>query len=177
MYNGIDEVNNVNSVCVGRCSECTAPTNNAMFVHLDGQLQIPGLFALHEAGDHLAECGDIRLAGVLNLEAMLYAIDMINNDDTILPGITLGTTAFDTCLTSSRAIRDLSSLLSGSHMSLSTNGIWSSIVGVIGSESDDVSMSTSKLTTQQKYTQVDQCTLELQAVSICSFKNKPLKSI
>ena len=85
---------------------------------------------------------------------MLYAIDTVNVDRSLFPGVTLGTTAFDTCLSSARAVRDLSSLLSGSHMSLSTNQIWSSIIGVVGPESNDVTMSISELTKQYKYTQV-----------------------
>ncbi|XP_072024743.1 uncharacterized protein [Amphiura filiformis] len=153
-YDANGERDPANSECMGRCFECNPSSNPDSYLHIDGQLQIPGLFALHEAGDHLSECGDFRLSGLLNIEAMLYAIDMINNDPNILPGVTLGTTVFDTCLRSSRAVRDLSSLLSGSHVSVSTNQIWSSVIGVIGSESEDVTLSTAELTGQYKYTQI-----------------------
>ena len=146
------------SECTGRCPECNPPTNPDNYLYLDGQLQLPGLFALHDAGSHIVECGDeLRYSGLLNLEGFLYAIDMINNDPDILPGVTLGTTVFDTCMSSSRTVRDLSSLFSGSHVSLTTNQLWSSIIGVVGSESEEVTLSTAKLTDQYKYTQVRRC--------------------
>ncbi len=43
-------------------------------------------------------CGEIKKErGIQRLEAMLYAIDLINADPKLLPGIRLGTRIFDTC--------------------------------------------------------------------------------
>ena len=43
-------------------------------------------------------CGEIKKErGIQRLEAMLYAIDLINNSTTLLPGIKLGARIFDTC--------------------------------------------------------------------------------
>jgi len=43
-------------------------------------------------------CGNIKKErGIQRLEAMLYAIDLINNSTNILPNIKLGAKIFDTC--------------------------------------------------------------------------------
>lgn len=52
---------------------------------------------MHEKGDVRA-CGNVNLdRGIQRLEAMLFTIDCINNNDSILPGIRLGANIFDTC--------------------------------------------------------------------------------
>jgi metabotropic glutamate receptor 2/3 len=43
-------------------------------------------------------CGQINSdRGIQRLEAMLYTLDEINKDPSILPGIFIGTEIFDTC--------------------------------------------------------------------------------
>jgi hypothetical protein len=43
-------------------------------------------------------CGEIKKErGIQRLEAMLYAIDLINNSTSLLPGLKLGAKIFDTC--------------------------------------------------------------------------------
>lgn len=43
-------------------------------------------------------CGEIKKErGIQRLEAMLYAIDLINNSTSLLPNIKLGARIFDTC--------------------------------------------------------------------------------
>ena len=53
------------------------------------------MFSVHEPSD--GQCGDISERGIQRLEAMLFAMDKINQDPLILPGITLGMEGFDTC--------------------------------------------------------------------------------
>ncbi|XP_034670526.1 metabotropic glutamate receptor [Drosophila subobscura] len=66
-------------------------------VSLPGDIILGGLFPVHEKGDG-APCGPkVYNRGVQRLEAMLYAIDRVNNDTNILPGITLGVHILDTC--------------------------------------------------------------------------------
>lgn len=47
---------------------------------------------------------DLNLKGVQRLEAMLYAIDLINEDRNILPNITLGTLIIDSCSSDTYAL-------------------------------------------------------------------------
>jgi hypothetical protein len=60
-------------------------------VKLDGDLIFGGLFPMHDSGDEMSLCGAIKEEkGIQRLEAMLYAIDMINADYTLLPNVTIG---------------------------------------------------------------------------------------
>ncbi len=46
------------------------------------------MFSIHKPnGD---QCGDINGIGIQRLEAMLYALDKLNQDPSVLPGITVG---------------------------------------------------------------------------------------
>lgn len=66
-------------------------------VNLPGDIILGGLFPVHEKGDGVP-CGPkVYNRGVQRLEAMLYAIDRVNNDSLILPTIKLGVNILDTC--------------------------------------------------------------------------------
>jgi hypothetical protein len=65
---------------------------------LSGDVILGGLFPVHEYGSPREPCGAIsHFRGIQRLEAMLFAIDQINNDKHLLPGIKLGTLILDTC--------------------------------------------------------------------------------
>ncbi|XP_018322677.1 metabotropic glutamate receptor isoform X3 [Agrilus planipennis] len=74
----------------------TAKTEQ-MAVLVSGQIVLGGLIPIHEKGES-SPCGDkIYNRGVQRLEAMLFAIDMINADPDLLPGIIIGVHILDTC--------------------------------------------------------------------------------
>lgn len=63
--------------------------NRHSVIKVDGDIIFGGLFPLHESGDEL--CGAIKEEkGIQRLEAMLYAIDMINADESLLPNLRIG---------------------------------------------------------------------------------------
>ena len=63
-----------------------------------GNVTLGGLFPIHEYGHPQEPCGVIsEFRGIQRLEAMLFAIEQINNDKNLLPGIELGALLFDTC--------------------------------------------------------------------------------
>lgn len=65
-------------------------------VVIPGDIVLGGLFPVHEKGG--ASCGpNVYNRGVQRLEAMLFAVDQINRDEGILPGITIGVHILDTC--------------------------------------------------------------------------------
>ncbi|RWS06329.1 hypothetical protein B4U79_04575 [Dinothrombium tinctorium] len=67
--------------------------NKQESIKLKGDIILGGLFPMHDAGDERTLCGDIKEGkGIQRLEAMLYAIDMINADERLLPNLTLGKT-------------------------------------------------------------------------------------
>ncbi|XP_061663914.1 glutamate receptor, metabotropic 8a isoform X1 [Syngnathoides biaculeatus] len=67
-------------------------------IRLDGDIILGGLFPVHSRGDRGTPCGDLKKEkGIHRLEAMMFAIDLINKDPELLPNITLGARILDTC--------------------------------------------------------------------------------
>ncbi|XP_043980534.1 metabotropic glutamate receptor 3 [Gambusia affinis] len=67
-------------------------------IRIEGDLVLGGLFPVHEKGAGMEECGRVNEdRGIQRLEAMLFAIDRINMDSTVLPGVSLGVHILDTC--------------------------------------------------------------------------------
>ena len=63
-----------------------------------GDILLGGLFPIHDDGIHSLECGPFNSnPGYQYMEAMLYALDTINANPDILPGIKLGSVIADTC--------------------------------------------------------------------------------
>ncbi|XP_023289799.1 metabotropic glutamate receptor [Orussus abietinus] len=74
---------------------CRIPAEREAVV-IPGDIVLGGLFPVHEKGG--STCGPkIYNRGVQRLEAMLFAVDQINQQREILPGITLGVHILDTC--------------------------------------------------------------------------------
>ncbi|XP_071374527.1 metabotropic glutamate receptor 7-like isoform X1 [Centroberyx affinis] len=67
-------------------------------IRIEGHLTLGGLFPVHARGTDGTPCGDIKKEnGIHRLEAMMYALDQINQDEQLLPNITLGARVLDTC--------------------------------------------------------------------------------
>uniref|UniRef100_A0A8B9F6F5 Receptor ligand binding region domain-containing protein n=1 Tax=Amazona collaria TaxID=241587 RepID=A0A8B9F6F5_9PSIT len=67
-------------------------------IRLEGDLTLGGLFPVHAKGPAGVPCGPIKKEkGIHRLEAMLYALDRVNGDPTVLPNLTLGARILDTC--------------------------------------------------------------------------------
>ncbi|XP_029472928.1 metabotropic glutamate receptor 3 isoform X1 [Rhinatrema bivittatum] len=67
-------------------------------IKMEGDLVLGGLFPIKEKGSGIEECGRINEdRGIQRSEAMLFAIDHINSDKSLLPGVKLGVHILDTC--------------------------------------------------------------------------------
>ncbi|XP_029993981.1 metabotropic glutamate receptor 7-like [Sphaeramia orbicularis] len=67
-------------------------------IRTEGHLTLGGLFPVHARGADGTPCGDLKKEnGIQRLEAMMYALDQINQDEQLLPNITLGARVLDTC--------------------------------------------------------------------------------
>lgn len=67
-------------------------------IRLDGDIILGGLFPVHSRGERGMPCGELKKEkGIHRLEAMLFAIDLINKDPDVLPNVTLGARILDTC--------------------------------------------------------------------------------
>ena len=70
----------------------------ALMQRNDADFVLGGLFPVHDNDDGGSRCGPVRKErGAERMEAMLYAIDRINSDPTLLPNITFGFDIQDTC--------------------------------------------------------------------------------
>uniref|UniRef100_A0A8C9V9I9 Glutamate metabotropic receptor 4 n=1 Tax=Scleropages formosus TaxID=113540 RepID=A0A8C9V9I9_SCLFO len=74
-------------------------------IRIDGDISLGGLFPVHARGNDGKACGELKKEkGIHRLEAMLFALDRINNDPDLLPNITLGARILDTCSRDTHAL-------------------------------------------------------------------------
>ncbi|XP_061113988.1 metabotropic glutamate receptor 4-like isoform X2 [Conger conger] len=74
-------------------------------IRIDGDISLGGLFPVHARGNDGKACGELKKEkGIHRLEAMLFALDRINNDHDLLPNITLGARILDTCSRDTHAL-------------------------------------------------------------------------
>ncbi|RZC41109.1 ANF receptor domain containing protein [Asbolus verrucosus] len=76
-------------------------------IRIKGDVILGGIFPMHEQVSGRADmpCGAVKEEkGMQRLEAMLYAIDEINNSAEILPNITLGALIIDSCSSDTYAL-------------------------------------------------------------------------
>lgn len=74
-------------------------------IRLDGDITLGGLFPVHSRGERGVACGELKKEkGVQRLEAMLFAIDLVNKDPDLLPNVTLGARVLDTCSRDTHAL-------------------------------------------------------------------------
>lgn len=72
---------------------------------LEGDLVLGGLFPVHQKGGPAEECGPVNEhRGIQRLEAMLFALDRINRDPHLLPGVRLGAHILDSCSKDTHAL-------------------------------------------------------------------------
>ncbi len=76
-------------------------TNGHLVLDVDGDIKLGALFPIHkreEGSGNSDPCGEIQKEdGIQPLEALLFALDEINANPNILPGISLGVKAIDSC--------------------------------------------------------------------------------
>lgn len=88
----------------GRGLVAAGRPDKVKMVDIQGDVIFGGMFPMHERGTE-TPCGSIKEEkGIQRMEAMLYALDMINNDTVLLPNITLGALILDTCSTDTYAL-------------------------------------------------------------------------
>lgn len=128
-------------------------------VNIPGDIILGGLFPVHEKGDGIP-CGPkVYNRGVHRLEAMLYAVDRVNLDSKILPGIKLGVHILDTCSRDTYALNQSLQFVRRSLDSLDTSAFEcmdhsiprlktdssGPVVGVIGGSYSSVSLQVANL--------------------------------
>ena len=120
----------------GPPDEIASPSEKSAII--EGDIMIGGLFPVHKKNvNPLLSCGEIQGdRGIQRLEAMLYAINKVNEDDTILPGVRLGANIMDTCSRDTYALEQALEYVRASMTSLETpryecnDGSQAQVVGV-----------------------------------------------
>ncbi|XP_059609665.1 metabotropic glutamate receptor 4 [Phlebotomus argentipes] len=80
---------------------------DSRLIRVRGDVILGGIFPMHEHHQANPEypCGAVKEEkGIQRLEAMLFAIDLINNDPQLLPNITLGALIIDSCSSDTYAL-------------------------------------------------------------------------
>ena len=99
------------------CFNATA--NTPISAAIEGEVMLGGLFPVHQKGDGDIPCGIINAdRGIQRVEAMLFTLDRINEDDSLLKDITLGATIFDTCARGTYALEQSLEYIRASFTSL-----------------------------------------------------------
>ena len=100
-----------------------------------GNITLGGLFHIHFAGENGGCAKTFSYGGLKEFAAMLFAVDRINADQTILPNINLGVHVFDTCKMENIAMdRVLKEFVLGasSHNGSCSSALQRPVVGVVG---------------------------------------------
>eukprot|EP00058_Branchiostoma_floridae_P028593 XP_002614084.1 hypothetical protein BRAFLDRAFT_67330 [Branchiostoma floridae] len=125
-------------------------------VSIEGDLVLGGMFNIHERSDAYT-CGKVlEQSGVQAMEAMLYTVDMVNNDHTILPNITIGVHILDSCDRDTVGleqavdfIRGSMNIVGGSRYKCEDGSVptvdYKKIVGVVGCSSSVTSIQVANL--------------------------------
>uniref|UniRef100_H9KVM9 Receptor ligand binding region domain-containing protein n=1 Tax=Callithrix jacchus TaxID=9483 RepID=H9KVM9_CALJA len=72
---------------------------------MEGDLVLGGLFPVHQKGGPAEDCGPVNEhRGIQRLEAMLFALDHVNRDPHLLPGVRLGAHILDSCSKDTHAL-------------------------------------------------------------------------
>lgn len=140
-------------------SQVTMKGKELISVHLPGDIILGGLFPVHEKGEY-SSCGPtVYNRGVQRLEAMLYAVDRVNNDESLLPNITIGVHILDTCSRDTYALNQSLQFVRSSLNNLDTTAFQCSdhsspklrknssgpVFGVIGGSYSSVSLQVANL--------------------------------
>ncbi|XP_075734073.1 metabotropic glutamate receptor-like [Rhipicephalus microplus] len=123
--------------------------SQAARIDIPGDIILGGLFPVHRKSGH-SGCGALNgERGIQRLEAMLFAIDQINQDPSLLNAISLGAKILDTCSSGEHALKETLQLLDATADSVSLKCADGStplpdkgkqkITGVIGGSYSEVS--------------------------------------
>lgn len=140
-------------IIISCCVRLCYPKDKAKLIK-DGKIIFGGLFPMHEKGQQgEGRCGKIKKEkGIQRLEAMLFAVRRINEDKTILPGITIGVHILDTCSSDTYALEQCMDFIKAQITTIDNTDYYCDngtvpeytpikpVVGVIGAASSTVSI-------------------------------------
>ncbi|XP_013773119.2 uncharacterized protein LOC106458191 isoform X2 [Limulus polyphemus] len=106
---------NITSECRLKCSHCENLNHNYLVENSANDLYLGATFGVHKSSKNPLVCGKLNPStGLQHVEAFLWALDQVNNDHRLLPGVTLGAVVFDTCSSREKASQEIFNFLSQS---------------------------------------------------------------
>ncbi|XP_071949381.1 metabotropic glutamate receptor 3-like isoform X2 [Antedon mediterranea] len=130
-------------------------TSSSSRAYATGDVIIGGLFPVHLTDDDEIQCGKIQIRSGLWTESMIYAIKVVNNNDSVLPSTTLGYDIRDDCSDTSRALQQtLDFIDANSDKGSETCSNEVKTVGVVGTGKSSTSKVVSDLLTLFKIPQI-----------------------
>ena len=112
-----------------------------------------GLFPIHATSDTQA-CAQLQDFAIQQVEAMLFAINLVNNDPTLLPGINLTFTIRDTCSNPSYALDQTFQFIQSQNVSCFDGPSNVAVSGIVGGHFSRVSMDVANLLRLHKVPQI-----------------------
>ncbi|GFQ72158.1 metabotropic glutamate receptor 3 [Trichonephila clavata] len=145
VYNSDDEemtVDKMTSECLSDCGVCEKRPTDFVILDSKDHLYLATSVDIHDSSSNPLTCGaTVTTSGLQTLEAFLWALDQINSNPQILPGVNLGAIIFDTCSSKEKAARDVANFFSSSlsstapmHKLPSVN----QILGLVATQTDNV---------------------------------------
>ncbi|KAG1661660.1 Metabotropic glutamate receptor [Nymphon striatum] len=116
VYDGLVEssANQVTSECRIKCKSCYSKPRH-IFLESPDDLYLVAVFPIHDQDRRSLDCGQITTSyGIQNMEAFMWAIDIINKSFQLLSGIKLGAIGLDTCSSKEKTVRDVYNLFTNS---------------------------------------------------------------
>ena len=107
--------------------------------YLEGDVMLGGLFVIHLENSG-GQCTDVDLKGLGRAQAMIFAIEKINNDSIILPNLTLGYDIRDYCGNVSKAMRMTNDLFRDPPACNETDERSKPVVALIGPEESSTAL-------------------------------------
>ncbi len=111
--------------------------------HGNVKVVLGGLFPVHQNSPENV-CGEILDLGVQRLEAMVFAVDRVNVNTSLLPNITLAFEILDTCAQATYALDGSLRFVTGRTAALNETIVYG-ISGVVGAASSSVSIAVANL--------------------------------
>ena len=152
------------SYCVSDCGDCTEgptpePPKQAKFIYKHGAVMLCALFPIHLSGGAAYDPGTFNFEGFLALEAFQWALDQVNSDSLMLPGIKIGLLALDTYSSAQKAGSDVHLVVGPSYFLPKYADIDpQTVLAFLTGADAAVSMATATFLTHAKVVQMDYAT-------------------
>lgn len=103
-----------------------------------------GLFPIHAPSDDQV-CAELQDFAIQQVEAMVFAINLVNNDPILLPGVKFAFTVRDTCSNANYALDQTFQFVQNQNASCSDGADQVAVSGVVGAHFSRVSMDVANL--------------------------------